>query len=204
MSRELMIYENPVLTTEVNPGQVLEALPGSRATLKSLHTPGGVEYHPNWDSPTNIFGYVRGVTEREERPGSYVAGSTLVKMVLNEYADPPIFGNSSLLLDYFAQDEKNVYLAVGEIHAIDRKTASAEPRRRGRPKQLEETKSDKDARLLGEDSITLTPEELEQLKMDLQKLVTFRREGPPKDYVFETLDGTQYKLPEILLSLKEI
>jgi len=38
MTIELKIYENPVLTPEVKPGLVLEALPGSHATLKSLYT----------------------------------------------------------------------------------------------------------------------------------------------------------------------
>jgi len=117
---------------------------------------------------------VRGVTIREERPGSYQTGTTIVELVLNEGADVYIFRSSPYWLEKFAPEGKQVYLAVGEVQVVDRKSASVSigPKRgrRSGQGQLEEPESDKYSRLLGEGSITLTPEEIQQLRDHLTHL----------------------------------
>ncbi len=73
MTVELRFYDSPKLVTSVEPGQVVEALPGADATA--------IVRNVINSSPTNVFGYVRGFLARPHYL-SQTPGRTLVERLV--------------------------------------------------------------------------------------------------------------------------
>jgi hypothetical protein len=187
-------YENPVLTPEheIIPGNLIEALPWSPATMLI------------WDnrelitkSPTNIFGYVRG--EAKDIFGEFsgklpylfepvTCGDLVVEKIVPVLHEPgEVKPSFSYKLHNWAPDEANAYLVVGEVGALPADGLN----------HLYDDLTDS----LYDKGVILIPEQLELVR---KAIYGFIRERQSKGLVFTAPDtGNQYPLEEIVLSLAQ-
>lgn len=178
MGIELNIYETPKLITDVKAGQILEALPGAVATAVKE------ESKPTKSSPTNVFGYVRGML-LDDITGpnrTYVQGDVLVERIV-----PQGVGYVYCIagLSEWAPKKNQVYMAIGELGNIG---------------NIIPNSGDIFYNLLETKAVILPGSENEYLK---ERLLGFSRRRGQKDYVFESPDGHTYSLRDVLLFLKE-
>jgi hypothetical protein len=177
MSVELTLYEKPELVTGVRPGQILEALPGAEAT-QAIFLQDPIQH-----SPTNVFGYVRGVLRTSHRLYGD-QGTTLVERLVpfgELYMSEKIHTNGRL--SAWCPEDSAVYFAIGELADMQQ--------------SVYEEKFPID--FMGE-SVTLSPEQIDTAR---DQLLRFMGERGQKDYVFLSPGGSEYSLKEIVFSLQE-
>ncbi len=169
---KLKVYEEPKLISEaeVQIGQVLEAFSDSWASLTEPKLAFSRE------NPTTVFGYVMGVTQRDE--GRFMQGSMIVERLIPHGEN---YGIERSILQLWAPKRKNVYLIIGELLYLQHKDS----------KEL--------ASSLGSRSAVLSDEEKSEIKEALFDL-SIKRKG--KDYIFKPKELRPYSLSEIILSLE--
>lgn len=177
MTLELRLYENPQMITTVKPGQIIEALPGTKAT----HTVYS-QKDPIQDNPTNVFGYVRGMSRED-----YITikqGDMVVERILpfGGYHDAEI-ALTNRPLQFWGPDNIETYLVIGELQLLP-----------------EEKLEDQFHPQLIADSVTLSTDKREVVRDQLLAFIASRKR---KEYVFQTPSGDSYSLNEIVLSLRE-
>ncbi len=176
---KLKVYKEPKLISvaEVQIGQVLEALSYSWA---SATNPKG---EPTYENPTGVFGYIMGITQKDE--GRFRQGSIIIERII-PYGEN--YGAERLILQQWAPEGKNVYLAIGEIlylECLEYKLSQAS-------KNLVD--------LLGSRSAVPSEEEKAEIREALFDFST-KRKGKP--YIFKPKELRPYSLNEILLSLEQ-
>jgi len=191
MLSPVTFYESPVLTPvhEIKPGHLIEALPGTRATMLRLDTK-----ELTTTSPTGFIGYVRGecksyFAEYSDDFKAYFAGLSVGDFAIEKIV--PLIGprggvpsSHIYSLRNWAPEGTNAYLVLGEVNAL---SAS----------KLHHIEDELTECLYGR-GVVLLPEQLEVVRMELYRFV---RERKGKNIVFNAPDGAQYPLEEIVLSL---
>jgi len=176
MGPELIIYKNPGLVTDVKPGHVIEALPGSEATSTIWRS------EPSFNSPTNVFGYVRG--NLREAYLTHKQGTTLVESIVpfgGRHMSEETFRTQEL--ESWGANNIETYLLIGELKGV-------EP-------------IDYDSKfnpVMMDDSVRLSPEQVDIVR---EQILNFLKERGNKDYVVNTPDGQSFPLSEIVLTLEE-
>ncbi len=157
MEIELEIYKKPKITKRVKPGQIIEASPGAIATQITFKS------KPQTNYPTNVFGYVRGILKYN--PMGIVSwdvkqGSCLIERVfpfdLEEYSKKDYIRND--ILQKWKSNDFKIYSVIGELKNHN---------------QL--NYQDRFRRYLLEDSVTLSPEQIDIIGRRLASLISTRK-----------------------------
>ncbi len=190
MGIELKLYERAVMSVkeDLKPGQVLEALPGADATLGSLYAPSPA-HRLIAESPTNVFGYVRGFIQRHAIYNPAL-GTGIVEMLFHPFAERCTYQWHGLL-QYWTAGASNVFLVVGEI-------ARTKGRIDARSSGIKVSCGY--VELLSGDSVMLNQQEFDALHWQAAAVFAERKRN---DYFFVAPKGRAYSLQEILLSLVE-
>ena len=181
MSFNLKIYslvgEQSRLVSEVQPGYVLEALPGAKATALSWGS------EPIKESPTCVFGYVQGMMKGDDLQQSFGYSHIMAVQPIVPISDHYGVKETASLGDWSPKG-KGVYLVIGEITDIN-------------SGNFQDELSD----LLVDGSVILTPSDFREVR---GSLVRFSAERGRKDYVYRDTCGNSVPLSELLLHLKEM
>lgn len=112
----ITLYEKASLRNlrDVNQGEIIEAIPGSRAT-----TP--YKGKPSSKSPSSIFGYVFGISKVNTPLCSI--GDTLIQRIIS-----PDVITEFIPLTYWGLAKKEVYLVLGKVEDIDNRDISQNTR----------------------------------------------------------------------------
>ena len=183
MNINLKLYDNPKLTREVEPGQLIEALPNSYATQTILGDCDSIDY-----SPTGVIGYIIGTRKnyetihyRDQIVTGGIDGVVVERLTNVGKGYRGAIGN--LVFWGPDSDYTQVYCVIGEIEGTTQPV------------------KDELTEILEDGYVLLSEEEKEQIQTEIRDLM---RKRLKRDYVFATPDGQKFRLNEIVLKLEEI
>ncbi|MBT4446347.1 hypothetical protein HOA92_06335 [archaeon] len=188
MTVKLNLYDQARLVSEVKPGQVLEAMPGSLATRVTWGS------DPSQKNPSGVLGYVRG--DLRVMTGTLEQGSTVVSRLLpfgEGYLEQRVFRELDLTCWSF---ENPVYLAIGELanveHFIDVGCVTTD--------DVDLLDADKISEVMRSGYISLPDIQVDILR---DQMLDYVKMQARKDYEFVTPSGESFSLSQILASLRE-